>query len=55
MIRKELKFKHEGIEYVVVTQFTKRKLEDTANNPTMGVPLWSAQLYNLTEFRKKNP
>lgn len=53
-IRKELKFKHEGEDYVVVVQFTKRKLEQAKAKASYnnGAVLNSAVLYAMTAWRR---
>lgn len=53
-IRKELKFKHEGEDYVVVIQFTPHKLEQAKakahyNN---GAVLNSAKLFAMSAWRR---
>lgn len=53
-IRKELKFKHEGEDYVVVIQFTPRKLEQAkAKAPyNNGAVLTSAKVFAMTAWRR---
>lgn len=55
-LRKELKFKHEGKEYVVVLQCTQRKLKEAANNATFncGTRLNAVELFDMTSFREGN-
>lgn len=55
-LRKELKFKHEGKDYVVVIQCTQRKLLETANNATFGcgARINAAELFDMTTFRECN-
>lgn len=54
IIRKELKFKHEGEDYVVVVQFTPRKLEQAkAKAPyNNGTVLNSAKLFAMSAWRR---
>lgn len=54
LIRKELKFKHEGEDYVVVVQFSRTKLEQAKvkapyNN---GAVLNSAKLFAMSAWRR---
>lgn len=53
-LRKELKFKHDGKEYVVVLQCTQRKLKEAANNATFGcgARLNVVELFDMTSFRE---
>lgn len=53
-IRKELKFKHEGEEYVVVVQFTKRKLEQAKAEAVYngGAVLTSAKVFAMSAWRR---
>lgn len=55
-VRKELKFQHEGKEYVVVIQCTNRKLKEAENNATFscGAKLNSCELFDMTTYRKSN-
>ncbi len=56
LIKKELKFKHGGKDYIVVIHCTKGKL-DTANEHSkrgIGTELNSAYIYDMTSFRENN-
>lgn len=54
MIQKELKFTHEGNEYVVVVRFTEQKLKLAKEKAVFnnGAVLNSATLYDMTVFRR---
>lgn len=53
-IRKELKFNHEGEEYVVVVTFTPRKLEQAkAQAPyNSGAVLTGAKVFAMSAWRR---
>ena len=53
-LHKELKFKHEGKEYIVVLRCTQRKLKEAANNATFGcgAHLSAVELFDMTSFRE---
>lgn len=53
-IRKELKFKHEGEDYVVVVQLTKRTLEIAKHkaHTNNGAVLYSAKLFAMSAWRR---
>jgi hypothetical protein len=52
-MRKELKFKHEGEDYVVVVQLTRRTLEAAKNKAKSnnGTVLYSAKLFAMSTWR----
>lgn len=54
IIRKELKFKHEGEDYVVVVQFTPSKLEQAkAKAPyNNGAVLNSVKVFAMSAWRR---
>lgn len=53
-MRKELKFKHEGEDYVVVVQLTRRTIEVAKHkaNSNNGAVLYSAKLFAMSTWRK---
>lgn len=53
-IRKELKFRHEGEDYIVVVTFTERKLTQAKEKAPFnnGAVLNSAKLYAMTAWRR---
>ncbi len=54
MIQKELKFMHEGNEYVVVVRCTEHKLNQAKEKAVFnnGAVLNSATLYDMSAFRR---
>lgn len=55
-VKKELKFKHEGRDYVVVIQCTNHKLDVASERSKRGAGtvLNSAALFDMTSFRENN-
>ena len=55
-LRKELKFKHEGKEYVVVIQCSAHRLDIASERSKRGAGtiLNSATLFDMTSFRESN-
>lgn len=55
-VKKELKFKYGGRDYVVVIQCTKHKLDVASERSKRGVGtvLNSAALFDMTSFRENN-
>lgn len=55
-VKKELKFKHEGRDYVVVIQCTSHKLDVASERSKRGAGtvLNSAALFDMTSFRENN-
>lgn len=57
LIQKELKFTHDGNEYIAVVVFTEHKLKQAKELAPFnaGAVLNSAHLYDMTAFRRKYP
>lgn len=55
-VKKELKFKHEGRNYIVVIQCTAHKLDVALERSKRGAGtvLNSAALFDMTSFRENN-
>ena len=55
-VKKELKFKHEGRDYVVVIQCSAHRLDVAAERSKRGAGtiLNSATLFDMTSFRESN-
>jgi hypothetical protein len=53
-IRKELKFKHDGEDYIIVVQFTPRKLEEAKDKAVIngGAVLSSVKLFAMSAWRR---
>lgn len=55
-VKKELKFKHEGRDYVVVIQCSAHRLDIASERSKRGAGtiLNSAALFDMTSFRENN-
>lgn len=53
-LRKELKFKHDGEDYIVVVQLSLRSLEVAKNKAysNNGAVLYSAKLFAMSAWRR---
>lgn len=53
-IQKELKFKHEGEDYIVVVKFTPQKLKQAKMNASTnnGAALSAVKLYAMSAWRR---
>lgn len=53
-IQKELKFKHEGEDYIVVVKFTPQKLEEAKRKASTnnGAALSAVKLYAMSAWRR---
>lgn len=52
-VLKELNFTHEGQEYALVVEISKRALANARSHPAQGSIVSLARVFNLTEFRKQ--